>query len=73
MEQHFNKENLWNEIENQEILISQRDNDISKIESEILTVNEMFKDINTLTQTQGELINNIEYYIHESKTNLKEW
>jgi len=48
------------------VLISERNRDIKKIESSVLEVNEIFRDLSHLVVEQGQMIDNIESNVEES-------
>ncbi|XP_062506961.1 syntaxin-7-like [Corticium candelabrum] len=60
------------DIEFQQALIEEREENIKKIETEILEINEIFRDIGTLVHEQGEQIDLIEANITTTKTRVEE-
>lgn len=44
-----------------------RNNDIKKLEASIIQLHQLFTDMQVLVESQGELLNNIEYNIEETK------
>lgn len=58
-------------IEYQNNMIQQRDQEISRIESGILDINSIFKDLSSLVVDQGQMINTIESNIYNVETNVK--
>lgn len=53
-------------------LIEERDQGIRKIESTVLTVNEIFTDLAQLVEEQGHMIDNIEANIVSTESNVKQ-
>lgn len=47
--------------------LKSRNNDIKKLEASIITLHQLFTDMQVLVESQGELLNNIEYNIEETK------
>lgn len=47
--------------------LKSRNNDIKKLEQSIIQLHQMFMDMQVLVETQGELLNNVEYNIEETK------
>jgi len=63
---------LGNEIDVHESIIAQREKDIDKIEHDIMDINEMFQDLNTLVVEQGSLIDSIENHIEHAREDVEE-
>jgi len=61
-----------NEYEHMDNLITERDQDIHKIQSQMIEVNEIMKDLASLVREQGEMIDNIETNIEHTAQNTTE-
>ncbi|KNC48566.1 syntaxin [Thecamonas trahens ATCC 50062] len=53
-------------IEFNEVLIAEREHDIAEIEATISDVNEIFRDLSTLVNEQGEQLHDIEHHIENT-------
>lgn len=57
-------------IDSQALMISQSEKVVEKIESDMLIIYEIMRDINCITHNQGELVNNIEQSITNAQTSV---
>ncbi len=64
-------EQLEQRREMERALIAERDQGIRKIESTVLTVNEIFTDLAQLVEEQGHMVDNIEANIVSTESNVK--
>jgi len=76
-EQHLIKNNyehqkLENERDFQDQIIQQREEEIQIIQQQMRQVNDIFRDLATLIQEQGEMIDNISFNIDTSHKNVKD-
>jgi syntaxin 7 len=65
-------EQLEQRREMERALIAERDQGIRKIESTVLTVNEIFTDLAQLVEEQGHMVDNIEANIVSTESNVKQ-
>jgi syntaxin 7 len=65
-------EQLEQRRELERALIEERDQGIRKIESTVLTVNEIFTDLAQLVEEQGHMVDNIEANIVSTESNVKQ-